>query len=455
MGIPSYFAYLMRHHKRILRAFDSEKVDNLYLDSNSIVYDVVRGIPFDVADTSFEDKLIDAVCAQLQAYLDLVRPRRVLVAFDGIPPMAKMKQQRDRRYKSQMRQEGWNTVQITPGTKFMKKLDDGIARWANAVKGRYEWFHVSGSDVPGEGEQKIFARMREVTHLGEKTMVYGLDSDLIVLALHHLERGEIELLREAPSFGKYKDQGLMVMDVGLLAEQIRGKLNGKLSDYVLLTLFMGNDFMPHFPSLNLRSNGFDIVVETYRRVVRPKERLFDGKIHWGLLKRFVQALARRESADAGREYERRNKVVVVPEEVNTPMLRRETEHAIAPGTDGWQARYYELLFPSKPEKKTVCEAYAAMLQWNMAYYTTGVPSWTLYYPFLYAPLLEDLDMKPCRMVKGKPANVKAFLEFIFPQECSTLASVPVEIEKRQPVEYWTFCTYLWESKLYFDVQEQK
>lgn len=452
MGIPSYFAYLMRNHKRILRKFVEQKVDNLYLDSNSIVYDVVRDIPFDVMDTSFEEKIVDAVCAKLQEYLDLVKPRRVLIAFDGVPPMAKMKQQRDRRYKSQMHgREGWNTVQITPGTKFMKKLDEGVARWAAAVKGRYEWFEVSGSNVPGEGEQKIFSRMREVTHLAEKTMVYGLDSDLIVLALHHLDRGEIELLREAPSFGKFQDQGLMVMDVGLLAEQIRGKLNGKLSDYVLLTLFMGNDFMPHFPSLNLRSTGFDVVVETYRRVVRPRERMFDGKIHWGVLRRFVEALARRENSDAAREYERRNKVQVKPEEVNTPMLQRELEHEIAPGTEGWEARYYALLFPSKPDKKTVCESYAAMLQWNMAYYTTGVPSWTLYYPFLYAPLLVDLtEMKPCRLSKGRPSAVKPFLEYIFPAECSCLAATPIEIVKKEPIEFWTFCTYLWESKLYFE-----
>lgn len=453
MGIPSYFAYLMRHHKRILRKFEEQKIDNLYLDSNSIVYDVVRGIPFDVADTSFDEKIIDAVCAKLQEYLDLVKPRKVLVAFDGVPPMAKMKQQRDRRYKSIMHgdREGWNTVQITPGTKFMKKLDAGVARWADAVKGRYEWFEVSGSNVPGEGEQKIFSRMREVSHLAEKTLVYGLDSDLIVLALHHLERGEIELLREAPSFGKFQDQGLMVMNVGLLAEQIRGKLQGKLSDYVLLTLFMGNDFMPHFPSLNLRSNGFDIVVETYRRVVRPRERMFDGKIHWGLLRRFVQALAKRETIDAAREYDRRNKVQVKPEEVNTPMLRRELEHNIAPGTEGWEGRYYDVLFPSKPEKNVICEAYAAMLQWNMAYYTTGIPSWKLYYPFLYAPLLVDLtEMKPCKFSKGRPSAVKPFLEYIFPIECGCLAASPVEIVKKTPIEYWTFATYLWESKLYFE-----
>lgn len=446
MGIPSYFAYLMRHHKRIHRSFEPQKVDNLYLDSNSIVYDVVRGIPFDVADSGFDDKIIEAVCAQLQLYLDAVKPRKVLVAFDGVPPMAKMKQQRDRRYKSQMHggREGWNTVQITPGTKFMKKLDAGVAKWAEAVKTRYEWFEVSGSNVPGEGEQKIFARMREVSHKAEKTMVYGLDSDLIVLALHHLQHGDIELLREAP-------QGLMVVEVGLLAEQIRAKLSGKLSDYVLLTLFMGNDFMPHFPSLNLRSNGFDIVVETYRRVIRPREQLFDGKIHWGLLRRFVAALAKRETSDAAREYERRNKVQVKPEEVNMPMMRREIEHAIAPGTEGWEARYYALLFPSKPEKKSVCEAYAAMLQWNMAYYTSGVPSWTLYYPYLYAPLLSELtELKPCRMSKGRPMAVRPFLEYIFPSECSSLAAAPLQIEKKEPVEFWTFCTYLWESKLYFN-----
>ena len=41
MGIPSYFTHIVRSHRKIIKELllDRDKVDNLYLDSNSIIYD--------------------------------------------------------------------------------------------------------------------------------------------------------------------------------------------------------------------------------------------------------------------------------------------------------------------------------------------------------------------------------------------------------------------------------
>ena len=39
MGIPSYFAHIVRTYSSIIKHFDSNSIviDNLYLDSNSII----------------------------------------------------------------------------------------------------------------------------------------------------------------------------------------------------------------------------------------------------------------------------------------------------------------------------------------------------------------------------------------------------------------------------------
>ena len=42
MGIPSYFSYLLRKHPYIITSLQS--ADNLYLDSNSIIYDMVSSM---------------------------------------------------------------------------------------------------------------------------------------------------------------------------------------------------------------------------------------------------------------------------------------------------------------------------------------------------------------------------------------------------------------------------
>ena len=139
MGIPSYFFQLIKKHKHIISMYKSSAVDNLYLDSNSIIYDVVHSMPT-LPLSDFEDEVIVRVCQKLLSYLDMIQPSRVFIAFDGVPPMAKMKQQRERRYKgwlqSQTLKESkpWDTVQITPGTNFMKKLAQKLATFWVTLK---------------------------------------------------------------------------------------------------------------------------------------------------------------------------------------------------------------------------------------------------------------------------------------------------------------------------------
>ena len=41
MGIPSYFVHIVKNHGNIIKKFKNSDIDihNLYIDSNSIVYD--------------------------------------------------------------------------------------------------------------------------------------------------------------------------------------------------------------------------------------------------------------------------------------------------------------------------------------------------------------------------------------------------------------------------------
>ena len=146
MGVPSYFSYLIRNHKDMLiKLFNFKKeINNLYFDSNSIVYDVLRMLTKDYEnyknDDKFEDDLILGVCKQLDAYIDEIKPNnQVYIAFDGVAPVAKLEQQRTRRYKSMIEKKifnklfgeknEWNKTAITPGTKFMDKLNNRVSNY--------------------------------------------------------------------------------------------------------------------------------------------------------------------------------------------------------------------------------------------------------------------------------------------------------------------------------------
>ena len=49
MGIPSYFSYIVKNHRKIIYKLEDcfkhkKDIDNLYLDSNSIIYDCIANI---------------------------------------------------------------------------------------------------------------------------------------------------------------------------------------------------------------------------------------------------------------------------------------------------------------------------------------------------------------------------------------------------------------------------
>ena len=84
MGIPSYFSYIVKNHQRILKKinYDLLVIDNLYIDSNSIIYDSIYEIINQYKDNnSFELILIETVCKKLHHYINLLSPsNNVIIA---------------------------------------------------------------------------------------------------------------------------------------------------------------------------------------------------------------------------------------------------------------------------------------------------------------------------------------------------------------------------------------
>ena len=101
MGIPSFFSHIIKNYPTIIQIIYEQliKVNNLYLDSNSIIYDCIRTINYQ--KENFEDDLIKAICLKIDEYISIIKPTStIFIAFDGVAPVAKFEQQRGRRYKS-------------------------------------------------------------------------------------------------------------------------------------------------------------------------------------------------------------------------------------------------------------------------------------------------------------------------------------------------------------------
>ena len=204
MGISGYFSYIVKNHANIIKKLSANtiRVNNLYLDCNSIIYDAVHNIDFTKLVESDADTIIRTVCVKIDEYVNQLKPTNtIFIAFDGVAPMAKLEQQRSRRYKSLYQNniarnihkrttpDPWNTTAITPGTLFMKKLNEKIhATYNKPDKFNVAEIIVSGSNDAGEGEHKLFQHIRAFPekHRDTNTIIYGLDADLIMLSINHL-----------------------------------------------------------------------------------------------------------------------------------------------------------------------------------------------------------------------------------------------------------------------------
>ena len=516
MGIPSYFSYIVHNHIRILKKLNCKRIgiNNLYIDSNSIIYDSIYEIINEYKDNkSFETLLINNVCNKIQNYISELSPdNTVIIAFDGVAPVAKLEQQRTRRYKSQFIESvtfkinsekdklPWDKTAITPGTAFMDKLNKDVSLYFKIHKDKFKCnkIIVSGSDFPGEGEHKIFEYIRNnpKSHKEEKTVIHGLDADLIMLCLNHLHISEnIHLYRETPHFIKNISSDLdpdetYLIDINELAENIvedlkpSKKLNKSeklevIHDYIFVCLFLGNDFMPHFPSMNIRTTGIEILLGAYKNVCGDHNKLLlkDSKILWKNVREFISYLSNDENLYLREEYKVRNKMEKrfiankSPKEKENyfnliPTKEREIEKYINPFESHWEERYYKMLFDfeiNDERRKQVCVNFLEALEWNINYYTSGCKNWNWYYKYDYAPLLKDLskfvpyfDTEFVEFEKSNPVSSYTQLAYVLPR--NSLHLLPFKIKQLLLLNHnnwyrldfkfkWSFCKYFWESHI--------
>ena len=439
------------------------------------------------------------ICKQIESYIKEINPTELIyISFDGVAPVAKLKQQRDRRFKGQYTKDilkvikkqsnvfDWNTSAITPGTDFMNGLDRYVKDYFKIYNGVRVIF--SGSKSPGEGEHKIMEHIRNITDKNKSCAIYGLDADLIMLALNHLSyRKQIYLYRETPEFIKSLSSTLepnqtYLLNTVLLADQLMVELvnphepyirDCKLHDYIFMCFMLGNDFMPHFPSLNIRTQGIYQLLNMYRNLFSNQDCLFDGKkVHWKNVRKLVNALSVNERDMLIDEYkkrvkiERRNLPNGTDEErefkfMNIPTKHRQEEKYINPYETYWEERYYQILFDSErqPQRiKDIAINYLEGLEWNAHYYTGGCVNWRWEYKYNYPPLFIDLiryvPYNHTTLVDKQPFNpVTNAVQLAYVMPKKSLYLLPVDVKKKvehkdwyvEECEFkWSFCKYFWE-----------
>jgi 5'-3' exonuclease len=430
MGIPSYYKRLIdRFPALVKRGVRSMQSDVLYMDFNCLIYHCLKSQPAytEVDRAAWEAGLLAAVKKYtVEVWNAAGRPAEVFIGVDGVVPMAKIRQQRLRRFKSRWlaakeREVGarvgdsWDSNAITPGTEFMEKLGVALKELAAARPG----WTVSGADEPGEGEQKLIARVR-ASHSGKRLVVYGLDADLIVLSLLVVAEGYgtggWHLLREGGEFGGGGGAGagaFATLDVrGLLGHLVPtfGKGGGgggamtlvdHMHEYVCAMSFLGNDFLPHSLSVKIRDGGHDAMCARLAALHAAGKRLVVGGYvmpaacadfiaEWAASEETLLVEAVRHKYAMRPMVPRTDAERLMSSMQNIP-LKWAAEGCLFDGADlkeDWRSVYRrQWLYDAEHAAATYCVG----LQWIMDYYTGKPVSYSWYYPWNVAPLWGDLE----------------------------------------------------------------
>ena len=449
MGIPSYYKKLIDTIPSLIsKGHPQTDINWLFMDFNCLIYHCLYredtppypGNTCVASTEEWETQFVDCIVKYcLKVIKEVDAKKGVYIAIDGVVPMAKMRQQRLRRFKSVWLSQHpdtnapsgptWDRNSITPGTHFMTKLRLRLEAMI-AKHGKKSWL-LSSSDEPGEGEHKIISEWRKGT-VQEKGYdgnfaVYGLDADLIVLSILGQEmcqrKNNVWLFREEVTAGKitYDSLGEEVFEwfsINSLKDWLSSefatdaeKQRSFILNYCFAMSVLGNDFLPSSLGLKIRDDGHGELLDIIKGLTAKGITLIDTKT----LEISFTAITELFKILSGNEDTRIQKYVQKKQ-----MFARNlgaTDDSIKVGHNNWPLSHVEesILFdgrhlcPTWKEKymtnffngfsynkkdiNKVCKEYLYGIQWIWAYYTGSMSNvcFNWFYPFNLPPLWQWLS----------------------------------------------------------------
>jgi 5'-3' exoribonuclease 1 len=458
MGVPFLFAWLRKRYPQVVipvkkgALIETPPIDVLCIDLNSIIHNACQIVyeygngeklstfhrqpprnPFQLQKRAYE-----RVSSEIEKILDMVQPRKSLVlCIDGPACISKQAQQRSRRARAaKERKEDavFDSTSITPGTEWL----DGLSRYldahiryqigALASWGKLEVIFAS-EKVPGEGEHGLIRYIRSLDDKSLTYVIHGLDADLIMLALG-TQCPHFYVLREDQFSCNLIDVGALRLELCLVLDTtIQKNMDRVIDDFVFLCFLLGNDFLPHSPSLEILQGGIDVLCDSYSVVgkhiiTRQKGGVtFDPEV----LKEILVLIGKDEA----------ERVALRAEDstfVKDPLYDKDF--------DKYRHNYYQEHFKKgaieiEDEKevlidmKYIVHSFLDGMNWVINYYLYGIPSWTWTYPYLYSPFIKEIvtyisDWKPKPFAMGQPCTPFLQLVYVLPPQSKNLLPPPLD-----------------------------
>lgn len=417
MGVPRLDRYVRINYKKYITFYDVsvprkglKSVYALCLDSNPLIHKAAQKVfnygsykrrldPY--KDWTYEMKIgqvFKLVWDYIVEIFTFIKCEVLYIAIDGVAPLSKQNQQRQRRFRSSTGSE-FDSNCITAGTQFMHNMTKYLNYHIRLSMNRKEIKSkviFSSHTSPGEGEHKIMDYIRTLDE-NKSVCMFGPDGDLIMLGLASFR--EFYLLKENMyevdqwyilNMKKIREE--LVMDMGLNPDFDPSVIKRGIYDFIFLGFFLGNDFLPKLQMFFFLEDGIELFMKVYKKIVAPSHRYLiseNGEMIKVNILRFLSFIQRDEIKYITKQYDvAYNHPKFINETLNNCVSIVKKHGNVEKVLDF--SKYRSTFYSTKLNNVDPSMDYLDGMSWTIKYYVSGCPTFHWIYKHHYPPFLVDL-----------------------------------------------------------------
>ena len=324
--------------KRIRNSSDISLIDYLFFDLNEIIHEISHSKTENILyllKEKDDEEIYSKICEYIKQTIEFINPKNIMIALDGVSPMAKINGQLCSRaikgaekckeiqefmaYFNVRELYYFDQNKISPCTDFMINLEEYLKKYFNENSSLWldKKIIISGSNIPGEAENKIMEKIREVKenindYSSKKYCIISNDSDCILYSLLTHEPNIVLLTRNPDNYNydfEFRNDNNLLFNEAIFISCLREYLENEFlqiktssnfifnkerfyDDFVLLCLLLGTDFLPEIMTLDQYGEVYNMILESYKNYIIKNENYLtkNGRINFSRYIDFIKEL---------------------------------------------------------------------------------------------------------------------------------------------------------------------